>query len=75
MFDKTLDILILMGATDTGLNTMEYQNLRWICEHNEIKRPFTFTELCKTERMLKIYHGLEEKFPESLNDLKEYFND
>jgi hypothetical protein len=73
-FNKTLDILILMGASDVGLNTMQDVNLRWICEHNETqKRPFTFLELCQVDRMLTIFNGIEEKMPESLTELKNYF--
>jgi hypothetical protein len=75
-YEKALDILILMGASDVPYSIITKTTVRWICEHNdEQKQPFTFVQLFQTHRMLTFYFGLEDKYPESLTELKKYFND
>ena len=73
-YQKTLDILSLMGAGDIPYASLTNLNMRWISEHNEDQTsPFTFKQLYQTHRMLVIYESLENKMPESLSQLKDFF--
>jgi hypothetical protein len=75
-YEKALDILVLMGASDIPYGFLSRRNMRWICEHNEYQtRPFTFVELHQVEWMLRVFEGLEDRMPESSAELKTYFRD
>jgi hypothetical protein len=72
--EKALDILILMGAGDVPFDFLTKKHMRWICEHNDNQtRPFLFSELYRIERMLRMFEGLEDRLPNSADELKDYF--
>jgi hypothetical protein len=73
-YEKALDILVLMGASDISYGFLSRRNMRWICEHNDNQsRPFTFVELYQVEWMLRAFEGVEDRMPESAEELKQYF--
>lgn len=75
-YEKALDVLILMGAGDIPFDMLSKKNMRWLCEHNDNQnRPFTFKELYQVERMLRMFEGIEDRMPESSEELKNYFKD
>jgi hypothetical protein len=73
-YQKALDILILIGANDIPYDVLMYRNMRWICEHNDKQiKPFTFMQLYQTNKLLTMFEGLEDRMPESTDELKTYF--
>lgn len=72
---KSLDILVLMGANSVDLNTMRKDCLNWITQHREgVKRPFTFGELAATCRMVAVFEACNDRMPNDLTELKNWYN-
>jgi len=64
----------LLGAGCDAYDTLTKTNMEWIFDNNEEQtRPFTFLELVKLERMLRIFDACNDKLPNSAKELKEWF--
>jgi hypothetical protein len=73
-FQKCIDILMILGASGLSIEIFRKECLDWILNNSkELKRPFTFKELISTHKMLIMFEGLNDKYPESLAELKEFW--